>query len=254
MRFITKCTFVFRGIVLAGLFGCHQPEPLHREQLEQGCVFLLPGVEGGAWQFQQTTQGLRDAGLNQAIDVIEWGVRPFGSMINLTDLKGNRRRAVAIAEHIAQYQRNFPERPTTLLGFSGGGGLAVLTAEALPEGIRVDRLILVSAVISPQYDLSKAAVHSRKKIISFYSNRDWLIIGAGTTLFGTIDRQYTSSAGHVGFQDDQGQLRTDGLVQIAWRPEWRQLGNNGGHLGWLAREWARDILAPQIDPTVNNRQ
>ncbi len=250
MRFISKCAFVFRGIILAGIFGCHQPEPLRREQLEHGCVFLLPGVEGGAWQFQQTTQGLYDAGLNQAIDIIEWGVRPFGSMINLMDIKGNLRRAGTVAERIVQYQRDYPGRPTTLLGFSGGGGMAVLTAEALPEDVHIDRLILVSAALSPQYDLNKAAARSREKVVNFYSDRDWLFIGAGTTLFGTIDRQYTPSAGHVGFQDRDGQIRTDGLIQIAWRPEWEALGNDGGHIGWLARNWARDVLAPQIDPGI----
>ncbi len=250
MRPNALCGFALLGTCLPAIFGCQQPERPRPEQLERGCVFLLPGVEGGAWQLTQTVRGLRDAGLTQAIDVIEWGVRPFGSMVNLTDVESNRRRAKGFAERISQYCCDYPDRPTTLLGYSGGGGLAVLVAESLPEEVMLDRLILVSAAISPQYDLTRAGSRCRSEIISFYSSRDWLFIGMGTTLFGTIDRQYTSSAGHVGFQDEAGRLRTTGLKQIPWREEWRALGNDGGHAGWLAGDWARQVLAPQIDPAL----
>ena len=237
-------------VVLAaacGLAGCAQSQPPSREQLERGYVVLLPGVEGGAWQLTDTIRGLRDGGVDLAVDPVDWGQRPFGSLANLTDLAANRQWARKIAELILQYRTEHPRQPITLVGFSGGGGLAVLVAEALPENVTLDRLILIGAALSPDYDLSKPLAHTRGKLINFYSELDWLPLGIGTAWFGTIDRKYTESAGRVGFRTiDKHLVSSDRVEQIAWRPDWIRLGHDGGHVGWLWRAWAREVLAPCI--------
>jgi pimeloyl-ACP methyl ester carboxylesterase len=230
-----------------GLAGCTQPEPPSRAQLERGYVVLLPGVEGGTWHLTDTVRGLRDGGVDQALDPVEWGQRPFGSLTNLTDLAANRQWARKIAELIIQYRTEYPTRPITLVGFSGGGGLAVLVAEALPENVKLDRLILIGAALSPDYDLSKPLAHTNGKLINFYSELDWLPLGIGTAWFGTIDRKYTASAGRVGFRDlDNKLIAGDRVEQVGWRPDWIRLGHDGAHIGWLWRAWAREVLAPYI--------
>jgi len=212
---------------------------------------MLPGVEGSAWQFADTYKGLREAGVDRAIDIVEWGGRPFASLTNLINLPLNRKRAKAIAARIGKYTDEHPDRPITLVGYSGGGGLAVLAVESLDDGVRLDRLILIGAALSPQYDLSIALSRCRDGIVNLYSPGDWIMLGLGTKLFGTIDRVRTESAGHVGFQDAEGQLaKVKGLRQVVWIREWSSLGHDGGHYGWLAQPWARDILAPEIDPAL----
>jgi len=248
---MSACFVVMPFILLSSLAGCFQPEPITQVQLERGKIVMLPGVESGAWQFEKTHKGLRAAGIDRAIEVIEWGLRPFGSLPNLVDLPANQQRARCVADRIAKYHENYPDKPITLIGYSGGGGLAVLTAEALADEVMLDRLILLAPALSPEYDLSKALSKCRNGCVHFYSNNDWWTLGVGTSLFGTIDRKQTDSAGYVGFKNAKGDILNHGrLTQIAWKPEWIVLGHRGGHTGWLAKDWAQKTLAPQIDPSL----
>lgn len=240
--------WMLNGILAMGFaVGCAGPQPKPASDTTQRTIVLLPGIEGGAWQLDGTVKGLRDGGINGEFDVISWGQRPFGSLDNLTNLDANKARAKSIAERIIGHQREHPERPIALIGFSGGGGLAVLVAEALPKDSQLDRLILVGAAVSPHHDLREARARCKHGIVNVYSVGDWFILGAGTSVFGTIDRANTASAGHVGFQTKDGKLRVEeGLTQIAWQARWIATGHDGGHIGWLARPWAEKYLAPVI--------
>jgi len=233
---------------LAGIVaGCVRPDVSRPEFAPRGCVFMIPGVEGTTWQFGGTVRGLRQAGVDCRIEPIAWGKHPFRQLHNLCALSSNRKRAEDIANRIAAYKASHPDAPVTLIGYSGGGGMAVLTAEALPPGVMLDRLILVAAAISPRYDLSRALEHTRNGLINYYSPRDWAFLGLGTGVFGTIDRRWGSSAGRVGFQDEVGRLiQSPRIVQIRWQREWIDLGHNGGHIGWLSPRWARTVLASHL--------
>ena len=76
-----RVVFVVALACVPGL-GCVQPEPAGREQIDRGLVILLPGIENGAWQFGGTIRGLREAGLDREIEVIQWGRGPLASMDN----------------------------------------------------------------------------------------------------------------------------------------------------------------------------
>ena len=126
-----------------------------------------------------------------------------------------------------------------------------MVAERLAETVMLDRVILIAAAISPRYDMAGVLARTRSGLTNFYSPHDWLILGAGTSVFGTIDRRRGSSAGRVGFRDADDRLtQADRLTQIGWRREWRNLGHAGGHIGWLSAAWARAVLAPQIDASL----
>lgn len=207
---------------------------------------MLPGIEGNAWQLEGTYNGLRDAGIDQAIEIIPWGSAPLSSLPNLVDIQENRRRADRIARKIASYRQARPDAPITLMGFSGGGGLAILTLEALDEGVQVDQAVLVAAAISNRYDVDRVLPRCRDSLVNIYSRLD-NVVCAGTTVFGTIDRENRVSAGHSGFIDESGApLARDKLRQIEWTSDWIALGHYGGHLGCLAQPWARDVLATLI--------
>jgi len=241
-------------MTLSLLGGCFEPGPMTREELERGMIVLLPGVECTMNPMKGIVLGLRDAGVDRAIDVVQWGHVPFGTFRNLHNLPRNRRRAARIAERIVAYQQGYPQRPVTLIGYSGGGGIAVLAAETLPEGVTVERIILLGSALSPGYDLTAALGRSNRSVVHFYSPRDWYQLGVGTRLLGTIDRKYVESAGRRGFADGDGELlEHEKLEQIAWRPEWRNLGHRGDHWGWLSRRWVRQMLAEHVDPSFGPR-
>jgi pimeloyl-ACP methyl ester carboxylesterase len=234
-------------LLLAGIAGCAGPRPLRLDEMSRGCILLLPGVENTSHSMKGICDGLRDAGVTQAIHVDQWGEMPFGTFRNLPAIERNRERAGVRARWLAQYVQDFPDRPVTIIGYSGGGAMALFIAEALPESCRVDRIILLGAALSPTYDVHNALVQSRGGVVSFFSPRDTFMMGWGTRTFGTMDRVKTNSAGLVGFQNGSGELSgADGLTQVSWTPAWRRLGHDGGHDGWLARAWVREVLAPLI--------
>lgn len=272
------------ALVLAASAGCWQPPKITRAQQERGYILVLEGIDFNVWQMAGTYHGLRDAGIDAAIDVPDWGYRNvFNSGYrNLSDLPNNRRLCEQFARRIGDYLREYPGRPVDIIGYSGGGALAVMTAEALPPGVTLDRIILLGAALSPDYDLSTALSRCRRGIVNFYSSADCLVLGAGTKLYGTIDRRKTPAAGHVGFRVPQeardirgagppgeprpaadtrpGRPRGDAstrpggpqggpyakLTQIAWTPSMWRLGHDGGHFGWVARQWTAEVVAPWL--------
>jgi pimeloyl-ACP methyl ester carboxylesterase len=226
--------------------GCTIGLQMQPERLDRGYVVMLPGVENSPWQFHGTIRGLREAGIDLAFDIVEWG-DGSDSLENLRDLARNQERARRIAFQLAGYQVSYPDRPVTLIGYSGGAGIAALAAESLPESVCLERLILIGAALSPDYDLSKARSQCRRGVVNFYSERDRWILGLGTLWFGTIDRRKTPSAGCQGFRDSSGALLDfPDLLQAAWRPDWARLGHRGNHVGWLSSRWAREVLADYL--------
>lgn len=238
------------GVLLCFGCGCSSVTTAPVKQTAGGEVMLIPGIDGRVSRLRGVQRGLREAGLSRDIEVFPWGESSIWALRNLVDLPANQRRAEAIAARLVAFRRDHPSEPLTLVGFSGGGGLAILCAELLPDGVMLDRIILVAGAISQDYDLSRVLRHCTDGLINFYSEKDG-IVGWGTTLFGTIDRKKTVSAGHSGFVDDAGRLRHEKkLVQIPWSPAWTQYGHFGGHIGYLSPLWAQHVLAAQIDPSL----
>lgn len=237
----------FLLILLISSVGCFQPEIPSVEQLARGYVLLLPGVESYGFHHLALVRGLREGGLDRAAQINEWGYKPFGTFPNLMSLELNRQRAARLAGALADYRKQYPKAPISIVGYSGGGAIALFIAEALPGEVVLDRIILLGAAISPQYDLGPALARTRCGIVNFYSESDWFMAGWATETFGTMDRKKTSTAGRTGFRDVQGALlEHDQLVQVAWRREWRSLGHSGDHSGWRSQEWARAVLAPYL--------
>ncbi len=237
-------------LVLAVLIGgCQTPRPTS-PQLDAGLIWMIPGIHGEPWMLADARRGLRDAGVESAIEVYDWK-RPglFGVLSNLIDIERNLEHAAKIAREIDTYYREHPGRPIDVVGYSGGGGLAILTVEALPQDVRLRHVILVQAAISPDYDLSQTLRQIDGTIINFHSEMDWVILGLGTQAFGTMDRLYVPSAGKSGFNlmaavpDEalHGRVR-----QVQWTPKMMLAGHYGGHVGMLTYGWNRKYLAPYL--------
>ena len=77
-------------------------------------------------------------------------------------------------------------------------------------------------------------------------------LGAGTTVFGTIDRQYVRAAGAVGFTapDPIGptaRLAYDRLLHHRpYRAEMVRFGHPGSHTGWASPAFVQHYLVPII--------
>lgn len=194
---------------ILGGAGCSEDDKFFsQDRLEKGLVVILPGIEGESPLNRSIREGLATAGVNYGMTIYHWG-RPIpiaGPLLNQMDFLGNRLAGESIAHMIVQYQDTHPGKPVYLVGHSGGGGVAVFAAEAMPEGRSVDGLVLLSASISSPYDLSKALQHSRGGLLNFYNPEDVGLLAIGTTIAGNVDGARGESAGLIGFKYRDGKL------------------------------------------------
>jgi len=239
---------------LAGCGGTGQPF-MTNDRLDKGLVIVLPGIHGRLWLSEDIMDGLNKGGIDQGIEIYDWTYHghwlPF---YNLGAVERNHQVAKDIAAHIHDYQQAHPGRPVTLVGYSGGGPLAVWVAESMPKepgcpAARLDGVILLSTPLVPTYDLSAALDASRKGIVSFHSARDMVYLGMGTLIFGTMDLHHVVSAGNVGFSppDSPGDRPAyQRLFQVEYSDRMANYGYMGTHLSIGAPSFIAAYIAPLV--------
>jgi pimeloyl-ACP methyl ester carboxylesterase len=232
--------------------GLVPPRPVDPALLDRGLTLVLPGIESESVFTHGMCDGLQAGGLPGAIGVFNWGLPfPQGYLANLTWIDRNRRRAGNLAREICGYQDAFPGRPVHLVAQSGGAGVAVFAVEALPANRQIESLVLLGAALSPTYNLSRALGKVRRGILNSYSARDTFVLGWGTRVFGTTDRQFTRAAGCTGFQTpaqltpEEERLYAAKLVQMPWTPEMAESGRHyGGHTSCGSATHVAECIAP----------
>jgi hypothetical protein len=222
---------------LAAALGC--AGPMRAQSLEAvapqppGVIFVVGGI--GGWDPLPRSAELVFPRLGVPHKVCDFiWTHGWGQLFrDLQDTPHVARKAAELAALIAEFKACEPDRPVYLLAKSGGAGLALLAAERLPPGT-LERIILLSAAVSPGYDLCGALRATRGEIVSFYSRHDRVILGWGTSRFGTIDRVRGPGAGLTGFvpppdldEEERGLYRR--LVQIHWKPSMLLQGYAGMH-------------------------
>ena len=233
------------AVLLTTVAGCGAGGVVMNEQhLDKGLVIVLPGIEGRSLSNASICLSLCGEQVPLAVQVYDW-TAPLGPLFNQCAYERNREAAAVLARYIADYRREHPDGRVFLIGHSGGTAIAAWAAEALPDGERVDGIIMLASSLSPGYDLTAALVRSRMGIVSFYSDHDSALLGAGTTLFGTMDRRNGESAGKVGFNGDSASYSTAAkLFQVRWTPEMAKTGYTGCHFSCCAGEFIAAYVAP----------
>jgi pimeloyl-ACP methyl ester carboxylesterase len=228
-------------------------EWLSPARADKGYTIILTGVEGTSFHNIGIARGLIEAGHPAAVEVRDWTTGHWPLFVyHLMALERNKQQAREIAEQILKYQTQYPGRPVTLIGHSGGAAMAVLTLEALPADRNVNQVVLLAAAISSDYDLTTALAHSEKGIVNFHSWGDVPHLVVGTLALGTIDRQHTVSAGARGFRvpadldDDGRELYATRLQQVPYRLAMLKSLNAGGHTGPTNHKFVADWVAPRL--------
>ncbi len=243
----------FASLWVRRALGIHKIRAVRQGKLDDGLTFVLSGIEGTSKFAKGMGDGLVVGGVPGVMQLYDWGMPfPGGFLGNLTRVDRNRKRAADLARAIVAYQDSYPGRPVHLLAQSGGAGIAVWATESLPAGRMIEGIIILGGALSPQYDLRKALVRCRKGILNSHSHKDWLVLGMGTRLFGTTDRQFCDACGRVGFEVPENLSAADEelyakLHQIPWTPD---LGDTcshwGGHLTSACEEYLVSHIAPWV--------
>jgi pimeloyl-ACP methyl ester carboxylesterase len=236
------CWVTFLVAPLGWFFRGRFIRRLEPERLDRGLVLILPGIEGRSFLNISLMQGLVDGGVPYGMEIVDWTTgNKFLALYHLRAWRRNRKIAAQLAERITRYQQNYPGRPVWLIGYSGGAAMSMLTLAALPEESKITGIVLLAAALSPGFDLSPAFAKLERGIWSFHSWNDWLFVGLGTTLFGTMDGWHMPGAGLLGFRMPR---EPRPLTQTAYHPRMLRQFNFGGHFGCVHRVWVEDHIAP----------
>jgi hypothetical protein len=229
-----------------------QPAPNPLKADLRPYILHLPGIGGYMNIDRAMIWGLHDGGVKADVDVYDWTEGDPG-MDALTAHDRNRAEAQIIADKIALRAKLRPNEPITITCHSGGCAMAAWALEKLPQDVQVQDVFMMSAALSPKYDLSAALHRVVGHLYVFSSQRDVLVLGTGTKMFGTMDGVKGDAAGRVGFTmpatGDPNQYAK--VVPCPYQDKWMALGDIGDHIGAMNRDFAAAVLAPMILDGLN---
>jgi len=235
---------------------CDSSQLAFPDRLDRGYTIVLPGIWGAQVVDYAIVKGLQDGDVQSAIELYDWTAGLLRLVYNLRALEHNQGEARKIAAKIVAYQDRYPGRPVHLVGYSGGGGVAVLTLEALPPDRRVTDAILLAPTLASDYDLRKAISHTTVGIRNFYSPLDVPILMVLSTAFGTTEGQHTPAAGAIGFQvlgksgSEERRNYESHVSQESYNLAMLADGHGGGHFGWANRTFIARHVAPLLAAPV----
>jgi hypothetical protein len=215
-----------------------------------GVVFTVGGIGGFDILGISAQWALPHSGVHHEIRDFVW-THGWGRLIkDLQDTRHLLAKAEELAGEVRRVKADDPDRPVYLVGKSGGTGLVLAAAEMLPPNT-LERIVLLSAAVSPTYDLRRALQATKLGIVSFYSKHDHFILGWCTSQFGTVDRVYGPSAGLLKFTippelNEQDRELYDRLVQVPWNLRMICEGNTGTHMGTSLPAFLGKEVAPWL--------
>jgi pimeloyl-ACP methyl ester carboxylesterase len=214
-----------------------------------GIVYLIDGVGGFGLAPRVLEKALRESGVEHEVRTFHWS-HGFGRWYaDLTDDENFRIKASELADAVMEY-RTRSTGPVFLIAKSGGTAIALTALAQLPAQT-VERCVLLSSAVSPDYDLAPALSAVRTELVSFWSPRDKLVLGFGTTLFRTADGVAGESAGLVGFRvpeeiDSEVAIQYRKMRQIEWDTEMRKTLNFGTHIGTSMPQFVKVYVVPLV--------
>ncbi len=249
----TLARLLAAAAVLTGLSGCMAHKSyMEKARLDKGLILILPGIEGESQLNHMIADGLKDAGVPDAIDIYDWTGTRFFIIGNTMRYERNLQQASLVGARLAEYMRTHPGRPVHLIGHSGGGGLAVMVLEQMSRKRPITAAILLAPALSPDHNLAAAMERTKYGIYNFWSAGDFAFLGIGTTTFGNMDREHGPAAGMVGFRRPDILTKADAklydtkLHQIRWRFGMLKEGQLPGHISWANPWFVKDWLGKII--------
>jgi pimeloyl-ACP methyl ester carboxylesterase len=239
-------------IVPALVLPCTLAAPPQTERPRPGVVFVVDGIGGlnplGRW----ARVALPLAGVPHEVRPFHWTHGVLRPLRDLQDTRHLIERAAALADEVLRVKAEDPDRPIYLIGHSAGAALVLIAAGRLPDAT-LERVVLLSAAVSPTFDLTGALKATRGEVVSYSSACDWFYLWWGTSQFGTADRTYGPSAGLGGFVppdglDEEGRALYARLVQRPWQPQALLECRGGGHTSTTAPWFLARHVAPWLRP------
>lgn len=201
-------------------------------------VFHAPGVSGEVPHDHFFALGLLRAGV-QDVYMVDWATAWVGKNLMNTELQ--EKEARRLVQRLRGFKATSPDARVVLTGHSGGASIIIRAAELLDIGENiVEQVWLLAPALSPDYDFGPA-LERVPRIVAFSSPHDGIILGAGTSLFGTSDRYFGDAGGRVGFNYDDPRFE-----QWGYDPAWLEFRNTGDHLQVLSQRFSWQVIGPSM--------
>lgn len=252
-----------------------------RDAVAAAYVIHVPGIAGPMRFDSRFGEGLVVGGAGSEVEIFDWVGRRRG-LPALYGLEENKRQAVRLAKHILELKRAKPQRALVITAHSGGTAIVAWALEMLPEmqaaqpqnseaaartsdierpavsgevpavqsapSPLVDGVIFIASGLSPDYDLSPMLRQVRGRVFHLSSEHDNLILGAGTILFGTLDRKNGLAAGKGGFVlpagcDEAAYAR---FCEVPYDKAWMRYGHYGDHEGMMTTSFAAAVMSDLV--------
>jgi pimeloyl-ACP methyl ester carboxylesterase len=218
---------------------------------KEGIVFILDGA--GASGFTPLVLKRSLAELPYEVQTFRWGTGYMRIISDLTNRENIQRKSDELTHSIQQYKIKNETHRIYVIAKSAGTVVALRALSQLPEHT-VEKAILLSPAVSPQFPLSDALRAVRHELVSFWSPIDLFFLGFGTSVFGTADGVHTRGAGLVGFRIPEDGAATEAeyskLRQIKWDPSMIKLMHLGDHSGNSMPPFVRRHIVPLLSPTA----
>ena len=237
------------------LTGCSDQMPDREVRMTRSYIYYCDGAGGGGMISNWgggVRKGMLDAGYNGAGEIFRWntGLGVWSDQTASNEYK--RGKAAELAREIQNYKSSHPNAPVTVMGLSAGTAIVAFALEALPPGITVDHVVMLSGSLSSDYNLTKALTHVTDKMYVFTSQRDE-VLGVLVPMAGTADRQ-SAADGTIGLNGPsmpagataETRQQYAKIVRIPWRQQFEQYGNAGGHLGSVSAGFVQAFVAPLV--------
>jgi pimeloyl-ACP methyl ester carboxylesterase len=215
-----------------------------------GVVFVANGSGGLHTASEGLRRALAGCGAPLQVECVDWSHGAGLFLLDHLNRHNHHTSARNLATAIKACRERSPGTRVYLVGHSTGCAVILGAAGLLPPG-SVDRIILLSPSVSPEYDLRPALTCACEGIDVFLSHRDYFFLGVGMRLIGTSDgRLGSAGAGRKGFRPTasnpaDAELFTR-LRQHAWDPSHSWTGHSGGHYGNNRTEFLRTYVVPLL--------
>lgn len=198
-------------------------------------TFFVPGAAGdGPYYDALLDECAKD---RRHVRVLNWGMPKPLCFMNFSSRSVHDAAEAKLAAALSGRLAADPGATIDLIGHSAGCGVILGALARLPNGLAVGRVILLAPSVSPGYDVAPAVARAGGGIDVLTSVNDTTFLEWRCGRFGTYDRIKTSAAGFGGFA-----AKDDRLREYVWTVDDREIGNDGGHYGALARVFVRLVV------------
>jgi pimeloyl-ACP methyl ester carboxylesterase len=219
--------------------GCAGPDRL-RDNF--GKTYYIDGAGNWGFGVTEVARALNDAGYKGSVEAYMW-TTSFNPAIDQVNRPAAHLRAAALTGKIHDYLKEYPDNDVNIISLSAGTGVGTWAVEALPNGVKINNMVLLGSSLSSTYNMTRTLEHMKGRVYVFYSSYD-PILGGPVKVLGTIDGSMDDAAGLVGLQPRPGQQGR--IVNIPWRPEYAEYGWAGGHTDSTSEPFVQRFVAPYI--------